>query len=80
MADKKNWDEWIGEATKTFGKNWNTQMGIGQNPIGAAAASYMKTAYDMGKADRARAEANKRPKSKDYQSLKDVKDIGKRKK
>lgn len=75
MAEKeRKWDDWIGKATDRFGRNYESLKTFNSSgPIGttiAAGASALKAAVDTYKEAK-----NKRPKSKDYQSMKDVKRI-----
>jgi hypothetical protein len=79
MAEKKksNWDEWIGESTKKLGAFTKTGSMTG-GAIGAGAgliADVVKKEVDAYK----KLQSMKSPKSKNYQSMKDVKDIGRRK-
>jgi hypothetical protein len=75
MAEKKkNWDEWIKDSTNKLGNFTKTGSMTG-GALGAGAglvADIVKREVDAYK----KLQQMKRPKSKDYQSLKDVKKSG----
>jgi hypothetical protein len=75
MAEKKkNWDEWIKDSTNKLGAFAKTGSMAG-GALGAGAglvADTVKREVDAYK----KLQQMNRPKSKDYQSLKDVKKVG----